>query len=58
MTHDRYVPLENTDENFNSSSGDSLLQSEINTATQDQKNISGRRQERRKALIIGDSDNW
>ena len=31
------------------------MQSEINAATQDQINNNGRRQERKKALIIGDS---
>ena len=47
--------LENIDESFNSSSGDNLLQSEINATTQDQIiNNNGRKQERKKALIIGD----
>ena len=55
MARNRYAPLENRDESFNSSSGDNLLQSEINAATQDQRNSNGRRQERKKALIIGDS---
>ena len=55
VTRNRYAPLENIDESFNSSSGDSLLQSEINAATQDQININGRRQERKKALIISNS---
>ena len=56
LTHNRYAPFENIDENFiNSSSGDNLLQSEINAATQDQINNNGRRQEWKKALIIGDS---
>ena len=55
MTRNRYAPLENIDESFNSSSGDNLLQSEINAATQDQISKNGRRQERKKALIIGNS---
>ena len=55
MTHNRYAPLENIEESFNSSSGDNLLQSEINAATQDQINNNGCRQERKKVLIIGDS---
>ena len=55
MTCNRYAPLENRDENFNSSSGDNLLQSEINAATQDQINNNGRRQEKKKALMISDS---
>ena len=37
VTRNRYAPLENIDESFNSSSGDNLLQSEINAATQDQQ---------------------
>ena len=32
-TNNRYAPLDNIDESFNSSSGDNLLQSEINVAT-------------------------
>ena len=55
MARNRYARLENRDESFNSSSEDNLLQSEINAATQDQRNSNGRRQERKKALIIGDS---
>ena len=55
MSHNRYAPLENIDESFNSSSGDNLLQSEINAATQDQVNNNCRRHERKKALIIGHS---
>ena len=34
MTRNRYAPLENTDKSFNGSSGNNLLQSEINAATQ------------------------
>ena len=49
-----YAPLDNIDESLNSSSGDNLLQSEINAATQDQINNNGRKQARKKALIIGD----
>ena len=55
VTHNRYAPLENIDESFNSCSGDNLSESEINTATQDQIYNNGCRQERKKALIIGDS---
>ena len=55
MARNRYVPLVNIDESFNSNSGDNLLQLEINAATQDQINNNGRKQERKKALIIGDS---
>ena len=47
MTHKRYAPLENINGKFNSSSGENLLQSEINAATQDQINNNGRRQERK-----------
>ena len=47
MTHKRYAPLENINGSFNSSSGENLLQSEINAATQDQINNNGRRQERK-----------
>ena len=54
VTCNGYAPLENRDESFNSSSGDNLLQPEINSATQDQINNSGRRQEKNKALIISD----
>ena len=55
MTLNRYAPLENIDKSFKSSPGDNLLQLEINAATQDQISNNGRRQERKKALIIGDS---
>ena len=55
MARNRYVPLVNIDESFNSNSGDNLLQLEINAATQDQINNNGRKQERKKALIIDDS---
>ena len=55
MTHNRHAPVENIDENFNSSSLDNLLQSKINTVNQDQVNNNSRRQERKEALIIGDS---
>ena len=54
-TNNKYAPLKNIDESFSSSSKDNLLQSEINVATQDQINYNGRKQERKKALIIGDS---
>ena len=33
VTRNRYAPLENIDKSFNSSSGNNLLQSEINAAT-------------------------
>ena len=55
MTRNRYAPLENIDESFNSSSGENLLQSEINAATLDQIKNNGSKEERMKALIIGDS---
>ena len=55
MTYNRHAPLENIDESSNSSSGDNLLQPEINTATQDQINNNGHRQEKKETLIIGDS---
>ena len=55
VTHNRYAPLENIDESFNSGSGDNLILSEINAATQVQVNNNCRRHERKKALIIGDS---
>ena len=54
-TNNRYAPLKNIDESFNSSSKDNLLQSEVNVATQDQISYNGRKQERKKALKIGDS---
>ena len=47
VTHNRYVPLENIYESFNSSPGYNLLQSEINAATQDQINKNGHKQERK-----------
>ena len=47
VTHKRYAPLENINGSFNSSSGENLLQSEINAATQDQINNNGRRKERK-----------
>ena len=55
MTHNRHAPVENIDENFNSSPLDNLLQSKINTVNQDQVNNNSRRQERKEALTIGDS---
>ena len=52
LTHIRYSPFENINESLNSSSGNNLLQSEINYATQDQINNNGRRQERKKTMVI------
>ena len=52
VTHNRYAPLENVDESFNSSSGDNLSESEINTATQDQIYNNGCRQERKNIRYI------
>ena len=54
-TNNRYAPLENMNESFNKSFKDNLLQSEINVATQDQINCNVWNQERKKALIIGNS---
>ena len=47
VTHNRYVPLENIYESFNSNSGYNLLQSEINAATQYQINKNGHTHERK-----------
>ena len=55
MTNNWDTLLENIDESFDRTSGDNLLQWEINAITQDQINNNGCRQERKKALIIGDS---
>ena len=54
MTNNRYAPLENINESFNNSSGDNLLESETNFATQDQISNNDWKQERKKALIIRD----
>ena len=54
MTNNRYAPLKKLNESFNSSSGNNLLESETNFATQDQISNNGWKQERKKALIIGD----
>ena len=55
VSNNRYAPLRNTNESFNTSSKDNLLKSEINVATQDQINYNDRKQERKDILIIGNS---
>ena len=55
VTRNRYALFENIRECFNSSPGDNLLPSEINAATRGDTNNNSRRQERKKAAIIGDS---
>lgn len=56
LMHNRYTLLEISDESFNSSSRDNLLQTE-NTPIQDAINNNACKKEQNKVLITGEDSN-